>query len=228
MHKNNLKFLILIVFIFCIGCNNETESTKIERTVEKDTSTPKCDKILLQKCIEINPVWADYYKKNIADFSNDSGFVCSKGKIENIMTGSVYGDFSKEFNVNHLPFLINSPDHSKYIDLDSYQLCFKKDEKGNLYCGGGEVDQEIDLADRKNKTVKRIAFYGPGCFIEDAKWIDNNLFVLYGMSDKKLMIEVMDISKKKYQLFESKNELKTESFFMMEVRLKRVNFDTIP
>src|SRR5690554_7486346 len=60
-----------------------------------------------------------------------------------------------------------------YLDIDSYN--WSVDNEGVAQF---EADQEINLVDLKEKTVNRVAFFGPSHRIDDAFWVSDSIFVL--------------------------------------------------
>ncbi len=77
-------------------------------------------------------------------------------------------------------FLKYSPDSSKFIDLDSYNISIMKNKQGQFVGSSQEPDTEISMVDIRKKEKTRLLFLGPGNSVEDAAWIDNNNLVLIG------------------------------------------------
>jgi hypothetical protein len=174
---------------------------------------------------KINNEWVDYYRKIINDFSLEKFELKSNWTEKELLNGNIFGDFDKEFNINHAKYLVNSPDNKQYIDLDSYQINIEKNTSGDLVLRGGQVDQEINLVNRTTKEIKRIEFFGPTAHIEDIKWIDNNSFVLFGIMNDKLMIEVIQIKELNYYLYEYPVIMKEKGDYNMDIRLKDVKYE---
>jgi hypothetical protein len=178
----------------------------------------------IERLRQLNPAWFKYYSNKIKNFDLAKFSHIRKWDEKEFIPGNIPGDFDPKFNKNHLQFLINSPDRKRYIDLDYYQRQFEKNKSGNLICNGGEVDQEVNLVDRKAKKVLRIGFYGPDSRIEDGKWFDKNNIVLYGIYDKHLMLETIDLETKQCIMYLYLEEYKVNSDYTKEVRLKKVKF----
>jgi hypothetical protein len=81
-------------------------------------------------------------------------------------------------------FLKYSPDSSMFVDLDSYNIDFQKNRKGQLVPIEVGPDTEVSLIDVAQKEKTRLVFLGPGNGVEDAGWIDNNSVVLLGYHEK--------------------------------------------
>lgn len=115
--------------------------------------------------------WVNYY------VSLDSGFYQNTFKLEsttnlNLESGNIFGTFDKEFNSIYAPFLVYSPNKEQYVDFDSYH--WSLEGKTPQF----EIDQEINLVNVKNKTIKRIGFRGSNELVEDAYWKNDSTVVL--------------------------------------------------
>lgn len=109
--------------------------------------------------------------------SLDSGFYQNTFKLEsttnlNLESGNIFGTFDKEFNSIYAPFLVYSPNKEQYVDFDSYH--WSLEGKTPQF----EIDQEINLVNVKNKTIKRIGFRGSNELVEDAYWKNDSTVVL--------------------------------------------------
>lgn len=116
--------------------------------------------------------WISYYRSKKADFGPQKFRAEDTGRMERL-PGMAKGTFDPEFDPIYEPFLIWSPDKTKYVDIDSYSWEFTD---GKVQPFG--PDQEIDLVDVRKKTVQRIAFRGPSQTVENVAWKDNNTLLL--------------------------------------------------
>ena len=167
----NFCFLILIVS----ACSEKKKENPIVKDISYISAQKKTD-------FE-NPAltsWELYYQKNNLNFSFENF-----KKMDKVKT--FYTDTSDPSLLNgtleavYKPFLIYSPDRTKYIDFDSYQWSIGEDGKASF-----EADQKVVLVDMKNKTQKQIAFYGPSFWIEEGFWKNNNELVLLGNTYEKV------------------------------------------
>lgn len=229
---------LIIALLLCLtffSCTNQKKKEETSLLKEKQNNEfikkDSCDNNVLipneyieefNKALIINTEWISYHKSKISDLSAEKFEIIRKWTEKELITGTIYGDFDKEFNKNHIEFLINSPDNSQYIDLDSYTREFELNEKNQLIWIGDEVDQEINWVNRKNNEIKRIAFCGATSSVEDAKWLNNSTVGLYGINDNNLCITIIDLKNQDYKLFCHPETLQHESKFMQEVRLKKV------
>jgi hypothetical protein len=173
---------------------------------------------------KLNPAWMNYYHIDLVKFKLDTCW-----SVTELMDGNIRGDFNSGFNKNHIPFLINSPDNKQYIDLDYYTFQIEKNSKNKLVLTGGEVDQEVNLVNRETKKIKRLAFFGPTSSIEDAKWINNEELVLFGVNkDKsKLFLEIINIKTLNFNFYSCSYDQKSKKDFAHDIRLKKMKFENI-
>lgn len=75
---------------------------------------------------------------------------------------------------------VYNADSTMAIDLDSYHLVLERDERGDLYSPGREVDMEIGLIDFEEQTRRRILFCGTPCLFEEAGFHPNGTVVIAG------------------------------------------------
>lgn len=116
--------------------------------------------------------WFAYYRTKKADFNQQQFVLQDSGWTEKI-PGTIRGNFDPEFDPIYEPFLVWSPDKTKYVDFDSYQWGLEDNE---MQAYG--PDQEIDLVDVRKKTVRRLAFFGPSQTVENVAWKDDQTIVL--------------------------------------------------
>jgi hypothetical protein len=89
----------------------------------------------------------------------------------------------KKFYAAYGPFIKWSPDSTKFIDLDSYNVEISKDKSGKLRGHELGPDTEVSLVDTASGQKTRLLFLGPGSSVEDALWLDSNNLVLMGVQD---------------------------------------------
>ena len=234
-----LIFISVLIFASCNNQskNNETtflkkDSGSISLTNLVPDSTNKNDTSIkieypteLSLIKTLNPIWINYYKSKIINFNIKKFKLIRQWKEKNLLTGGILGDFDSNFNKNHSQFLINSPDKSSYIDLDYSEISIVKNRKGQLIRIGGDVDQEINWVNRKNKDIKRISYCGSISEVEDAKWIDGSKVVLYGTEENRLTIEIINLSSLEYKYFRYPDTVSGKLMYTREVRLKKVKFE---
>lgn len=203
---------IIPILLFLSSC---TEKTPTNISDKNDADTLK--QISVKSKDTLNPVftkWIDFYKKDNPDFSTESFSKIQEGKIKRTPTESVTAKDSA-FNPVYRPFLIYSPDSSRYVDIDSYLWTTDKD--GLV---GFEADQKIVLVNVKENRPEQIGFFGPSFRIEDGFWKNKNELVLLGnSSDKVPFYNVYNFRTNKLDFYQSTD---TIQFFTpyFDVRLQ--------
>jgi hypothetical protein len=130
----------------------------------------------------------------------------SKDTLEKCQ-GSVYAKYDRAFDAIYSQFLIFNSTEEMYLDFDSYSWVV--DEAYTLLFS---PDQEINLIDRHNKTVDRIAFRGPSQWVEDAYWQDDTIVVLLENTCKtQPIISKIDLKNKSVNTFIYKDSLTIKS-----------------
>lgn len=148
--------------------------------------------------------WKNYYISLDPKLS-ELKFLQSSIQQNEWITGTVYATFDKEFNPVYLPFLVYSPDKTRYIDFDSYQWSLINGEPQF------EADQEVDLVDLKNKTVQRIAFRGPSAVIEDVYWQNDSVVVLLENFDSVPLIHKINLNNRSETTYTGTMKIRTSS-----------------
>ena len=167
--KANFQILLFLTFLFsCTDQKQETEPAALSKKVKEFP--------FFQHEKETFRQWNNYHRSHGSGFQN-MDFTKSRPIKTEFTKGTIYATFDKEFDKTYLPFLVYSPNKEKYIDFNSYHWTLVDGEPQF------EIDQEINLVDTKQKTVKRIAFCGSEELVEDVYWQDENTVVLLKMID---------------------------------------------
>lgn len=158
--------------------------------------------------------WKNYYTKLDPKLS---GLVFNQSSVQQIqwMKGSIHATFDTNFDTIYRPFLVYSPDKTRYIDLDSYQWQMINGEPQF------EADQEVNLIDTRKKTVQRLAFRGPSAQIEEVYWKNNHTVVLLENFDSGLYVHVFDLKKQTETTFTGTKTSRFNSTYAAK-RLKRL------
>lgn len=149
--------------------------------------------------------FSDYAKKQARGFDWNKFRMTSSWKEDSMLVSPFTPD--KDYYRDYGPFLKYSPDSSMFIDLDSYNIDIKKDDKGRFIGHELGPDSEVSLIDVDDKTRTRLVFMGPGGSIEDGMWLDNNTLVLMGVQENERRERVATLWKfhvptKTYYLYE--------------------------
>src|SRR5690606_14108429 len=124
--------------------------------------------------------WLKYYQSADKSFSMGNFNLEESKKLE-MQPGNVAGIFDSAFDKTYEPFLIYNPSKTFYLDIDSYN--WTKDKEGDALF---EADQEINLVNLKEKTVNRVAFFGPSYWVDDAFWVSDSIFILLQNNDENI------------------------------------------
>lgn len=191
---------ILLLSLVTSACNEPSKKTSTKNAVAATQKSYFRDNHpTFQK-------WKNYYSSLDPKLSGIAFIQSSEQKQEDI-PGTVHATFDKEFDPVYLPFLVYSPDKSRYIDFDSYQWSLINGEPQF------EVDQEVNLVDTKNKTVRRIAFRGPSAVIEEVYWKNNATVVMLENFDSVPIIHVIDLVKKTEKTYTGTMKVKAQSAY---------------
>ncbi len=179
-----LSVLSILVLLFLSNCKNKSEEEEQAGGATIEESTEKLDTVLSANDINVlnqlqfskfahsqnqRVEWSDF--RMVTSSHEDSLHVSS------FQPDSLY---YKEYG----RFLKYSPDSSMFVDLDSYNIDFQRNRKGQLVPIEVGPDTEVSLVDKTQKEKTRLVFLGPGNGVEDAGWIDNNSVVLVGYHEK--------------------------------------------
>lgn len=208
-----MKLLTLSVIILFFSCSEkEVQNNNVpSRTIEvKPINTVQNEK-------NNSPEnWLNFYRTINPEFKLDN-FKPNEIQTVNFSETSTLAKFDKNFNHVYEPFLIYSPDKTKYLDFDSYNWSIAED--GNP---GFEADQEVMLVNLNAKTKYRIAYFGPSYRIEDGYWKSDSKAVLLGNSDENIPFCIeMNFENKKSQYFMYQDTLQSTAKYR-QIRLQNL------
>ena len=206
-----MKSFIVIIIIFCI--------TACSTSSNKDAEAARGE---INKAFELNPAWVQYYSKLLPGFSAEKFIPAFEITKKGLNSANILGDFDKNYDTLFSRFIIESPDKSQYIDLDSYRMADIKKEKGKLTCIGFEPDQEVDWVNRNTHKIYRLELNGPDELIEDAKWVDDSNIFLYGFAEGQALIWSVNLKTFQYKYFDMRDTLTAKSEYTTKIRLKNV------
>lgn len=182
-----MKYLFafsILAILFLSNCKNKTAEDEQASSGTVEESTEKLDTVLSGNDIGVlnqlrfsrfaqsqdqRVEWSDF---RMVTSSHDDSLHVSAFQPDS----SYYKEYGR--------FLKYSPDSSFFVDLDSYNIDFHKNKKGELVPIEVGPDTEVSVVDIAQKEKTRLVFLGPGNGVEDAGWIDNNTIVLLGYHEK--------------------------------------------
>ena len=207
IYTSILAFLI----ISATACNDNADK---QATPDDDTETADSltvtgpDSTLTAETIQRFQTagFTDYAKSKIPSFDWSRFKYKSSYEQDSLLVQ----DFkpAKNYYSNYGPFLKYSPDSTRFIDLDSYNIEIRKDSRGKLIGTAGGPDTEVSLIDPKSGKSKRLLFMGPGGSVEDAFWTTNNELVIIGTQEneenggKKVTVWKINLEDNTYDLYE--------------------------
>jgi len=214
------KISVFSIFSFLIiSCSQKNDMPVVEESLN-ETDVPITDEApsdgfaafgenrTLQR-------WLNFYQQENPDLKLENFEFLESKKLET-MKGTVSGIFDPEFDSVYLSFLIYNPSKTMYLDLDSYHWTLDKD--GNALF---EAGQEIDLVNLKDKTVTRVAFFGPPYWAEDAFWVTDSAFVLLQNSDRnEAGFQLFNLKENSVSTYSYSEPLKIRDEFYNDSRLK--------
>lgn len=209
--------LVSMLSFFVISCDDKKDESVENEPLSEVDSTDVEDSESMS--FEANPTmkgWLDFYKKENPEMGL-ANFELQKTAKLDMMDGSVSGTFDPEFDSVYMPFLVFNPSKTMYIDLDSYNWVLDKD--GNAMF---EADQEVNLVNLKDKSVKRIVFYGPSYWAEDAFWMNDSVFVLLENSDQnETSFQLINLKENTISNYINTKPLNIREEFYNDLRLNR-------
>lgn len=213
----NIIHILLILTIFS-SCREQKKLTNNKvSTIETIKLVLKPEKLNIDKTsnIILNN-WVDYYRSLEPSFSLDNFFI-EKVDTLNFIQGNVFGNFDKEFNKIYTDFIVFSPNQKQYIDFDSYHWSI--DETNTPIFS---PDQEINLIDVKNQTVKRIGFNGPSQWVENVFWKDDTTVILLENSNERILrISEINVINQKIKIFKYKSIITIKSDYSEQRLVKK-------
>ena len=185
MKQRHLFILALITGLFAMACNsndqsagnNDTDSTALD-----SGEVEVIDTIFSAETIaRFNTLPFSTYAKQQAPGFDWGNFVMTSSNTDTLH--SVAFKPGKDYYNYYGALLKYSPDSSRFLDLDSYSVDVKKDSKGKLNGEALGPDTEVSLVLPDSAVKKRVLFLGPNGSVEDAVWLNNEDFAIFGVHD---------------------------------------------
>lgn len=185
--KSSVIFTICLAIVLLIACNsNDKKKVPPQPTVTNTEDTNAIETVDSGLDVEMidtfnTTAFSNYVKKQSSGFDWSRFRLTNSWTDDSMMTASWAPD--KKFYDMYGRFVRYSPDSTKFIDLDSYNIHIEKDSKGNLTGTESGPDTEVSLVDLKSNKKIRLLFMGPGGSVEDALWLDKDNLALMGVQD---------------------------------------------
>ena len=203
----NISWLITAI-VFLIACNNRDQQVAENDVTAADTTAVKTGNELNQQTIAALDKVAvfRFTKSSVPEFRWNSFQLARFWKEDSMFTRpfNPQADYYSKYG----SLLKYSPDSSKFVDLDSYNIDIEINEGGERIGHPQGPDTEISLIDLGKKTKTRLLFFGPGNSVEDASWLDNENLVLVTSADNddsspNLSLVKLNLPSKSYQVYET-------------------------
>lgn len=177
----------LLIMLIVIACKDdkkeEAPAQPVTRVPEDTVTTEHVDTVLSEETLTYfnQSGFSQFAKSRIAEF-DWSEFKLVNVWREDSMVIHTFNPKAGYFEA-YGKFLKYSPDSTKFIDLDSYNIDIEKDKQGRWVGRGLGPDTEISMIDLESKQKKRMVFVGPSGSIEEGAWLDNETLVLVGVHE---------------------------------------------
>jgi hypothetical protein len=175
----------LSLIMFTLSCQDtpDKEAEEADLTEADSVGMERVDTVLSNETISF------FNQSGLSDFAKSKSpqFDWSKFRMtdswqEDSLLITDFRPAPKYFD-NYKTLLKYSPDSSRFLDLDSYNIALDKDKNGKLSGNESGPDTEISMVNVKDQKRIRLLFTGPGSSVEDGSWIDNDNVVLMGFQE---------------------------------------------
>lgn len=196
LYMKKFPFVLATAFTFLISCDEKKDENinstgllnqeEIEEIAEEEAS-----QFAGFESNETLKNWLEFYK-NAQTPINLSNFTLKPNRKLELKEGHIKANYEPGFDSTYEPFLIYNPSKTMYLDIDSYNWFLDKEGVAQF-----DADSEINLVNLNDKTVSRIAFYGPSSWVDDAFWMSDSVFVLLENNYENLpSLQVYNLKKK--------------------------------
>lgn len=181
------RFCVFMALLLIVACKDEPAKEQPDPETDASDSlvVESIDTVLSADAIQTFSTAgiSDYVKKKSPSFDWAKFRMVSSYEEDSLLQSPFKAE--KDFFKNYGPFLKYSPDSSRFIDMDSYNIDITRDAQGRLT--GAEIgpDTEISLVSRADNTRTRLLFMGPGGSVEDGLWLDSSTVVLMGTQENQ-------------------------------------------
>jgi hypothetical protein len=183
-----IKFLTAASFslmIFAMSCkdNPDKEADDTEIADADSLDIEKVDTVLSNETISFfNQSGFSEFAKSKSPQFDWSKFRMTDSWQDDSLTVVDFKPAANYFDT-YKTLLKYSPDSTRFLDLDSYNIAIDKDKNGRLSGNESGPDTEISMVNVRSNKKTRLLFSGPGSSVEDGSWIDNDNVVLMGFQE---------------------------------------------
>ncbi len=221
---------LIVCSFFIFSCSDRKDEAVSAQIITESDSVQYAEEPEIEKSplanMESNATfrnWINHYKSEDESFSMGNFNLEESKKLET-QSGNVKGNFEPEFDKTYEPFLIYNPSKTFYLDIDSYN--WDLDSEGVAQF---EADQEVNLVNLKDKTVSRVAFFGPSYWVDDAFWVSDSIFILLQNNDENIPeISTYNLKDNSVFLFRNQEPIQKTDSSYTQSRLKKKGVKMTP
>ncbi|HLO79761.1 MAG TPA: hypothetical protein VK166_02315 [Chitinophagaceae bacterium] len=167
-----MKYTVFVLFILSfLACKQQDTEYSDEELVDPESvlAYEENDTLAIKRIPPGLAEWLAFYKKI------DTGFTLKNFKASGVSLhmGSLPEAISKGNEKTFTDLFVYSPDSTRYLDLVSYNYL-----RENKTLISGDPDQQVVLADLRNKSKKQLMYFGPSQLAEFADWTSNSSFMV--------------------------------------------------
>lgn len=235
MKHLHLLFIAAIVYLVSCTGNDKKTTPPDQQGTSADTLTEVMEDSTALSAETIDTfstmAFSEYAKKKSPGFDWTRFRLTQTWTEDSMVTAPFRPD--KQFYESYGPFVKYSPDSTRFIDLDSYNLEIRKDAKGGYFGSEMGPDLEVSLVNLQTGIKTRLLFMGPGNSIEDGLWLDNETVALVGINThenengKTAAVWKINLPTNTYWLYELDDTAAARELFgyWRNERLKGVEFN---
>ncbi|MDO5510194.1 MAG: hypothetical protein Q4F57_05820 [Weeksellaceae bacterium] len=210
LQKTVVLSLCAIVLFSCDSRETQPADTVIatEPTPPEETESLYTDRAFNQ--------WKMYYSERDVDMTSGNFELDNTIDVvpENATSAAMW---EPGFDPVYLPYLAFNADSSMYVDIHSYKWKAYEGEEIAI-----NPDQEVMLVNRKDKTKKRLFFYGPTFWVEDAYFKNDSIVVLMENNDERLpAYQELNIRTMKSDYYVLKESVNFDSDYLNRIVTRR-------
>ncbi|WEK36948.1 MAG: hypothetical protein P0Y53_05485 [Candidatus Pseudobacter hemicellulosilyticus] len=205
-----MKYILtggLLFSILLTGCSNNEQSAA-EAPAGEDSVVVEDNTILSPEIVQVfgKAGLTDFARSRVPAFNWNQFSITTTWEEDSALSSSFTP--GKDYYTEYGPYLKYSPDSTRFIDLDSYNVHIRKKGDGQTEIAESGPDTEVSLVNRQTGQKTRLLFLGPAGSIDDAFWESNDRIVVVGAQEtapaagRRLTVWTIDLPAYSYQLYE--------------------------
>jgi hypothetical protein len=214
-----LFIAILFLLVIAVSCREKADKQQAnaeEAVTEDSVNTERVDTVLSAETIQFfdRSEFSNYARSKMPAFDWSKFRLVNVWKEDSMLVQPFNPE--KSYYSVYGRFLKYSPDSTKFIDLDSYNLEISS-KNGKRIAQDKGPDTEVSLIDLEDSTKTRLVFLGPGASIEEGSWLDDENILLVGVQDnatatsKVIVVWKYHLPTNTYFLYESSDAVSADT-----------------